>query len=116
MIITVLCYVPYPGQRLIPAFLHDLQVTNLDTGNGEVRYLELNRDRLLHRVDGRAGVGCADRGQPEMRAQQKLFLARKLLDAARQTVSAATYIAIQKWTDLHTMQSCSGTYLALRAR
>ncbi len=57
-----------------------------------------------------------------MCAQQKLFLARKLLDAAFKCVNDSrgkkkdkenSKLRMQRKSDLHTMQSCSGTYLAL---
>lgn len=42
LIIPVLRDVTHPRQSLVAALLDDLQVTHLNTGRGEVRYLELH--------------------------------------------------------------------------
>lgn len=59
VVVTLLRDVPDPGQGLVAALLDDLEVPDLDAGDGKVRNLELNRDRnangcLLYK-DGRSG-------------------------------------------------------------
>ena len=78
LIFTVLRDVAYPWKSLVAAFLDDLEVADLDTGDSEVWNLKLDLDRHatvldpLFRLDG---------GEAELGTHEELLAASELLDA-----------------------------------
>lgn len=44
VIISILCNISYPRKRLVPTFLHNFQIANLDAWYRKVRNFKFNRD------------------------------------------------------------------------
>ena len=44
IIVSILCDVPYPRQSLIPTLFYNLQISNLNTGYGEIGNFKFNSD------------------------------------------------------------------------
>ena len=82
LIVSILRDVPDPRQCLVSALLNDLEVSDLDATDGEIRNLKLDGDGRLGVRTQTAGMLVRRHGrQTEMGAHQELLLTLELLDA-----------------------------------
>jgi len=69
IIISILCDISYPGKRLVPTFLHNLQVAHLNAWYRKVRNFEFDSDRgaflkiLFYDIERASKIDWKRRGQ-----------------------------------------------------